>query len=342
MPVSFETRDNEFAVATGRNVNGGRGTSVFDYPPNSSKDLTVTANEGDPSPYTFEIGDTYDVTYGGRGGGGTLEDAVVIRSDIAPGGGGGIVVFSGTDADSGEETQVVWTPDFNLEGWYWDNFDRGKSPQFWTSDQQDANYAFVCFAADTPILTPEGERAAGDLRVGDQVMTRDHGAQPILWLGRRTLSFDGSNAAQRPVAISAHAFGAESPRQALRLSPQHRLLLEIDGAATFVAAKGLLGHPAVSQDLTCDSVTYISILCPTHTVIRAAGLPCESFYPGPQGLELLGWNEKLALAAVYPGVLEDPEAYGPLAHPVIGPSRFARLHGDAIRPACFDPLPAAH
>ncbi|MEZ5714708.1 MAG: hypothetical protein R3D85_05800 [Paracoccaceae bacterium] len=111
MAFSFYALDNEFAVSTGSNVNSSPGHSDFDYPPTSSRDLIITTHDDDDDPRLFEVGDTYDVSYGGPGGAHTLTDAVVIRSDAAPGG-GGVIVFEGLDED-GNLTQVVWTPDFD-------------------------------------------------------------------------------------------------------------------------------------------------------------------------------------------------------------------------------------
>ncbi|MDG1376590.1 MAG: hypothetical protein P8P56_06140 [Yoonia sp.] len=47
MPIIFTAEDNEFAAASGSNVNYTESYSYFDHPPNSTTDLTITANEGD-------------------------------------------------------------------------------------------------------------------------------------------------------------------------------------------------------------------------------------------------------------------------------------------------------
>lgn len=91
MPYTYTPPDNEFAVATGNNVNSGPVTSTFDNPPSSSKDFVITTNPDDPSPTIFSVGDTYDVSWGSSSGGGSIDDTVVIRSDAAPGGGGAII-----------------------------------------------------------------------------------------------------------------------------------------------------------------------------------------------------------------------------------------------------------
>uniref|UniRef100_UPI00178CEACB Hint domain-containing protein n=1 Tax=Falsirhodobacter sp. alg1 TaxID=1472418 RepID=UPI00178CEACB len=48
----------------------------------------------------------------------------------------------------------------------------------------EAAQASFCFTAGTSILTQDGLRSVEDLKVGDMVMTRDHGAQPLIWVGK--------------------------------------------------------------------------------------------------------------------------------------------------------------
>lgn len=206
MTITINAIDSEFAVATGSNVNSGTGTSTFDYPPTSSNGLVITSNAGDPSPGQFSLGDTYDLTYGNGGGGkgGTFDDAVVIRSDELPGG-GHVVVFEGTNQD-GDLEQIVWTPEFDLEGWYFDNFNQGNAPQFYTTDQSaSSEYQYVCFSAETLIAAAGGHLAAGDLQVGDLVETLDHGFQPLIWIGRRKIRINSQSGPSAPIVIQPNA-----------------------------------------------------------------------------------------------------------------------------------------
>jgi hypothetical protein len=48
----------------------------------------------------------------------------------------------------------------------------------------DDYVAPICFVTGTRIATPGGARPVETLAPGDLVMTRDHGAQPLLWTGR--------------------------------------------------------------------------------------------------------------------------------------------------------------
>ena len=74
--------DNEFAVATGNNVGTTANSSTFDNPPNGSKDLIITSNDGDTSASVFSLGDTYDVAWGGAGGGGGTPHCRGVRRPV--------------------------------------------------------------------------------------------------------------------------------------------------------------------------------------------------------------------------------------------------------------------
>lgn len=283
--LKFIAEDNEFAASTGANVNSGSGTSTFDYPPNSTKELIITSKEGDDDPRLFEVGDTYDISYGGMGGGTTLEDAVVIRSDAVPG--GGAIVFEGTDA-RGDLVQIVWSPGFDLEQWYWDNFEKGQSPGFYTTDQQPMyNYEYICFDAGTQIAIPGGTCPAGDLRPGQLVNTVDAGPQPILWVGSRRSAARGKAA---PVLFAAHAIGNSAP---LRLSQHHRVLVRSELAELLFAASEVL-VPAKALANGRDvrivpqrEITYVHILLAQHHLLIAEGAACESLLWGSAADALL-------------------------------------------------------
>ncbi|SLN71848.1 hypothetical protein ROG8370_03465 [Roseovarius gaetbuli] len=200
MVKTFNGLDNEFAVSTGSNVNSSPGRSKFDYPPTSSTNLTVTSQEGDTDPNLFEVGETYTVSWSGVSSG-TILDATVIRSDDAPSDGGGVIVFEGLD-ENGDLAQVVWTPSFDLESWYFDNFNGGVPPEFHTTDQNATyTHAYVCFAMGVTIGTPYGPKPIETLSAGDYVSTRDHGRRKFF--GRGAKPWSGPGAMRRSVLIRA-------------------------------------------------------------------------------------------------------------------------------------------
>ncbi len=139
-----------------------------------------------------------------------------------------------------------------------------------------------CFTAGTRILTPSGERRVEDLRPGDLVTTLDHGPQALRWVGARTVPATGDLA---PIAIRAGTFG---PHRALRLSPQHRLLvrdvladLMFGEAEVLVAARDLVDGTSVTRR-EGGMVTYLHLLFDRHEIVLAEGLASESYLPGGQ------------------------------------------------------------
>ncbi|QGX96859.1 Hint domain-containing protein [Roseovarius faecimaris] len=279
MAKTWNALDNEFAVSSGSNVNSTPGRSDFDYPPSSSINLVIISNDGDPDPKTFSLGDTYDISWDGNGGGGSIEDATVVRSDEAPAG-GGLIVFEGLD-QNGELVQVIWTPDFDLESWYWDSFNGGVPPQFYVSDQNSSyTHTVVCFEASMPISTPRGHVAAGLIRAGQSVCTLDGGHQPVLWTGHMRAKGVGAAA---PVRFAPGTIGNS---QELIVSQQHRILVRSPLAEllfasheVLVPAKAMLGEPGVTLQIRHD-ITYVHLLLARHHILNAAGAPCESLFMG--------------------------------------------------------------
>ncbi|MEM7596807.1 MAG: Hint domain-containing protein [Pseudomonadota bacterium] len=315
--------DEEFAVATGSNVNSGPNQSTFDDPPSSSRGLSITANSNDPSPSTFSVGDTYDLAYGDSGSGtdAIFEDAEVIRSDALPGG-GHVVVFEGINQD-GELEQIVWTPGFDLESWHSDVSDQGATAGFYTSDQDASTqyeHAFVCFSSDTCIRTPSGDIPAGKLKVKDLVITRDRGVQAILWIGRRDIEVDQTSPDVQPIVIQKNAFVCGSLRKQVIVSPQHRLLLrKKNGDEIFAPAKAFVGEKGIRYMRGRRRIEYNSILLANHDVLDVSGLAAESFLPGPQGYLRLSAREILDVERVLASQKSVSETVSP-ARPCLGGS----------------------
>ncbi|SIO30119.1 Hint domain-containing protein [Rhodovulum sp. ES.010] len=341
MLVTFTPPDTEFAAATGRNVDSnasGPGSSTFDYPPNGTKDLVITAKSDDPDPYLFEVGDVYDVSFGGAHKA-TLTDAVVIRSDEIEFASGHAVVFEGTDTD-GQTVQVVWSPGFDLEQWYWDNYSGGFSPGFYVYDQ-DPNSEYtaqvICFEGETLIATPRGPVRAASLVPGMMVETLDHGPQVLLWVGQSVVRGTGRMA---PVEFPAGTLGNDRP---LRLSPQHRLLHASASAellfgtpdvlvpARAYALSGQAGARVVERPM----VRYVHLLFERHEIVLAEGVPCESLYLGDVARRALDSDARDEIAAHFPEFdLDAPEGESfEAARPVLRAYEARALFGGASEEA---------
>lgn len=167
----------------------------------------------------------------------------------------------------------------------------------------------VCFAEGTLIDTPTGRVPVETLRPGDLVLTRDHGAQPLKWVGRQELSASQLARAPQlqPYLIPQGALGKSGPDRDLIVSPQHRVLvstpamqmnLGIDEA--LVAAK----HLRSSRRLRGRGVTYIHLMFDNHEIVRSNGLWSESLFVGPQAQRSAQAEEFMAIFGQRPAISE--------------------------------------
>ena len=171
-----------------------------------------------------------------------------------------------------------------------------------------------CFTLGTRIRTERGEVPVEALTVGDLVETRDHGFQPVRWIGERRVAAQGPHA---PVVIEAGVFGHH---RRLVVSQQHRILL------THWMAELLFGEEEVlvaARDLVngCSvwlreggEVTYVHLLFDRHEIVWSEGLETESFLPGPQVMAAMEDRTRAEVLDLFPEI--DPashEGYGPAA-----------------------------
>lgn len=174
----------------------------------------------------------------------------------------------------------------------------------------------VCFADDVLIDTTRGPVAAGDLRVGDMILTRDHGPQPVRWMGKRHLDAADLAAAPhlRPVRIAKGALGATAPQADLVVSPQHRILVRSRIAQkmfgtdeVLVAAKQLCQLDGI--DLACDleSVTYVHFLFDDHQIVMSNGAETESLHPGSEAIKSVGTAAQEQIFAIFPDLRDGTE-----------------------------------
>ena len=289
MGKTYTGQDNEFTSSTGSNVNSGGTTSDFDGQPADTTNLVIVGSDTDPTPYEFSLGESYDLSWTDSSGNAvTLSGAEVVRSDVLDSG-QGVVVFQGTD-DNGDLAQIVWTPNFDLDTWYTDNFVGDTPPTFYSTDQQaDATYVYVCFAAGTRLAVPGGSAPVETLGPGARVRARDGGVERVLWAGRRRVSGRGAGA---PVVFAPGVLGNDAP---LALSQQHRVLIaspmaevHFGAAEVFVPARALAGTPGVRL-APCACIDYVHLLLPRHDILRAAGgAHCESLHLGQVTDAILG------------------------------------------------------
>ena len=181
----------------------------------------------------------------------------------------------------------------------------------WIGFAQDTLQDFVCFAAGTRIVTVSGDRPIEDLVEGDLVLTMDRGYQPIRWIGSSKRPATGDLA---PILIRRGALGNDRD---LRVSPQHRMLLQgwqaemLFGEQEVLAtAKSLVNDHSILRD-EGGEVEYFHMLFDTHEIIYAEGAPSESFHPGEQGWNALDQATRDEILTLFPELADGSfEDYG--------------------------------
>lgn len=161
----------------------------------------------------------------------------------------------------------------------------------------------VSFARGTHITMADGsQRPIEDLAPGDRVLTRDHGPQPVRWLGQATLRAVGAFA---PVVIAAGAMGNAGD---LILSQHHRMFLyqrQRNGALPtselLVQARHLVNDDTVFIREGAF-VDYFSLVFDRHEIIYAEGIPAESLLVTDAVLSRLPGELAQEVKARFPGL----------------------------------------
>jgi len=175
-----------------------------------------------------------------------------------------------------------------------------------------------CFVAGTTVLTPGGEVPVEQLSPGELVITKDDGAQPVRWTGRRSVHAVGSFS---PVLLESGAIGNY---RALMVSPQHRVLINsaraelLFGDAEVLVAAGHLTNGRDIHQVEGGTVEYVHILFDRHQIVFSEGVLTESFLPGPQTGNCYEAEVLAELVTLFPEL--DPTTglgYGPAARRVL-------------------------
>ncbi|WP_298859921.1 Hint domain-containing protein [uncultured Sulfitobacter sp.] len=170
----------------------------------------------------------------------------------------------------------------------------GDGADIFTTDTPSAGVTNVCFADGTRLATPRGDIAVEDLRIGDLVLTADHGAQPITWVFCKTWTPAEIKAAPNlaAVLIRRDALGDGMPSRDLRLSQQHRVMVQgsiakrmFGSDQVLVRAKSLLRLAGVTLERPKMDVTYYHVMLARHEVVFSNTVPSESLYLGEQALQ---------------------------------------------------------
>ncbi len=175
------------------------------------------------------------------------------------------------------------------------------------TDLQLADLLCLSFARGTMISLPGGsQRAIEALMPGQQVLTRDHGRQPVRWIGHARLRAVGAFA---PVVIAAGTLGNSGD---LILSQHHRVFLyqrnRLPGLSTselLVQARHFVdGERAYLRE--GGYVDYFSLVFDRHEIIYAEGVPSESLMVNDATVNRLPPELAAEVKAQFPGLSHSP------------------------------------
>lgn len=191
-----------------------------------------------------------------------------------------------------------------------------------------------CFTAGTMIETADGLRPVESLAEGDMVLTRDHGLQPLRWIGHSHMTEETLVQAPelRPVRIAAGALGDHDE---LLVSPKHRMLLDDWRAAmlfgedeVLATAESLINDSTVTRASDVQSVTYVHLLFDKHQIVKANGAWSESFHPNAIVHGEMSEAVRDEVVAIFPELeVDGAGAYGPVARRSLTPSDVVILNG---------------
>jgi hypothetical protein len=164
----------------------------------------------------------------------------------------------------------------------------GAGPLALTADDGGVKLT-LCFLGGTMIATPEGEAAVETLQAGDLVLTADGRAVPVRWIGINTVATRFADPKRNmPICVTAGALGEGLPRQDLKLSPDHALL--IDGV--LVQAGALINGSTIHRVSSMPELfRYYHVEVAAHDLILAEGVPAETFVDNVSRMAFDNWQE---------------------------------------------------
>lgn len=164
-----------------------------------------------------------------------------------------------------------------------------------------------CFTPGTLVTTPRGECPVQHLVVGDRIVTRDNGVQPVRWVGSSQMFLHDFQAAPHllPVFIRQGSLGEGLPERDMMLSPNHRVLVKNEKSSlryvereVLVAAKHLTSQGV--HTVQSSGTTYVHFMCDRHEVVLADGIWTETFRPDDTSLKGIGNSQRMEILELFP------------------------------------------
>lgn len=159
------------------------------------------------------------------------------------------------------------------------------------------------------VRTPSGECAVEDLREGSVILTREHGGQPVLWVGQRHISQARMMVEPelKPIRLRAGAIRPGQPDADLLVSPHQQILVSgmrakqlLGQAEVLAGAADLVDGSLIMCDRNAPEITFYQILLGRHEVVWANGVPVESQHPAFADLDATMTEHRARLKALFP------------------------------------------
>ena len=175
----------------------------------------------------------------------------------------------------------------------------------------------------TRVRTPSGECAVEELREGSVVLTREHGGQPVLWVGQRHISEARMMVEPelKPVRLRAGAIRPGQPDADLLVSPHQQILVSgmrakqlLGQEEVFASASDLVDGQLILSDRNAPEITFYQVLLGRHEVVWANGVPVESLHPAFADLNTTKAEHRARLKSLFPQLNEMVDHATPPAH----------------------------
>lgn len=149
-------------------------------------------------------------------------------------------------------------------------------------------------APGTILMTREGETPVEWLESGDEVLTRDRGFVPILWINRTKLNRKELRdfPEYAPVSLLKDRVEPGIPAHDMVVSPRQLILVRSSlaqkdfGSSEVLVPANAIGDQVDPTELKWDArVSYAQVLLPAHQTFIAEGLWLGSLFTGTLGLE---------------------------------------------------------
>ena len=166
-------------------------------------------------------------------------------------------------------------------------------------------------AKGTRVRTPSGECAVEELREGNVILTREHGGQPVLWVGQRHVSEVRMmvEPETKPIRLRAGAIRSGQPDADLLVSPHQQVLVSGMRAQQLVGQDEVLASAAdlvdgslITIDRRASEISFYQVLLGRHEVIWANGVPVESLHPAFADLDTTNAQHRARLKSLFPQI----------------------------------------